>query len=303
MPELRIKSLDAVLSIQSDDDRVIEYFRDDLMLRTHIPGYNIATETPEWHIHHTSNEKGEFSSSEELREMNIEGIFQKHTSEHDFTFLSLTALSRIHEEKNRITLHSSAVSDGANTHIFVGGRGGGKSILATELIYKRGMMLVSGENTVLAATQALSGTAILSNRIPCIAQRYPELLDKSKGIYQEDYGTKCYLPESLLIKKALLPQRIAGIYFINVNDNWSNMQKAPIPLHAAIYELLLNSSSYITGAGHTIMKFSQPHPDLETKQLRQRRVSLLHSLIENVKIEEIRGSVNQIANYICGEEQ
>jgi hypothetical protein len=301
MIELRISSHDATLGINTDDQRVIEYFRNNQMPRTQIPGYEITARKPDWQIIHRSSEHGVFGCSSKSKEMHIKGIFRKHTSEHDFTFLSLTALSRIQEEKHRTILHSSAVSDGTKTYILVANRGGGKSILATEFIYKRGMTLISGETTLLNESQVLAGTTVLSNRVPCVAQKYPELLEEKDRGHVENYDAKCYLPETFASKKAPLPQNIAGLYFITVSDDTPRLQRSLMPMYAGVYELLSNSSAYISGIGHTVMNFSQPHPDLETRQLRQNRLRLLRELMENVKMEELRGTVNQIADYVCGE--
>lgn len=303
MLEIRIKSYDAVIGVRTPDAHLIEYLSNNRMLRSHIPGFAITTDTPDWEITHRHNHQGTVQYSTERKEVLVDGIFGQHTSEHDFSFLALTLFSRCHEEKGRTVFHSGAVSDGHNAHLLLGRRGGGKSILVTELTYKRGMALVSAENTLVDVTNALAGTSIVSNRIPCLAKRYPELLNPEDRQSENDYDAKSYLPSQLIQAHATLPQPIASISFVNVDDDLDTMRYSVPPQHAVIYELLFNSGAYVSGSGHTFMNFTQPHPDLDTHTLRQNRLDLLRALVKNTRVQELRGSVNKIAEYLTGEQK
>lgn len=298
--KLSLRSLDKIVEIETDDRQLVEYLQHDMMLNNHIPAYGISDAAAQWHINHRSNGPSSFATDEETRTTIVRGEFRKDTSAHDFAFLLLTVFSRLHEEEGRTVFHGSSVSDGEKAHIFLGARGGGKSILVTELVYKRGQKFVSGENVVVSPGTVLAGTAGISNRIPCIAARYPELLGNAQHDLK-NYDAKLQLPGHYIEQHAALPQPIGGIYLVTINEALQSTQITQPHTHTLIYELFGNSSAYVCGLGHTMMNFSQAHPSLDTTELRRQRLNIVHSLIDSTPILEIRGKVQDIADHLTGD--
>jgi hypothetical protein len=94
---------------------------------------------------------------------------------------------------------------------------------------------------------------------------------------------------------------IAGIYLITIDDAMNKLQMSQPHPHTLIYELMYNSSAYISGIGHAMMNFTHVHPILDNEKLRQQRFNIIKSLITTTPIYEVRGGVDQIAKHISGE--
>lgn len=292
----KIGSLDVAVELFSDDINAIKYLSDNSFLENHIPSLQRSTQKiPGWKIFHETTQKSSVKYNVEDKQVLIQGKFQQDTSKHDLTFLLATLFSDLHEQKGRVLFHSSSVQSDDKSYLIIGGRGGGKSILATELVYKHGQKLIGGETSIIEGTKIIGGTRTVTNRIPCLRKRYPELIKENQ--ITNDYELKTILPKDTY-EITESSSEIAEIYLINLDDNNSETDISKPAIHGVIYELMMNSGAYTAGTGHTMMNFSVPHPNLDNQKYRTNRLQTIKSLINQVPILEIRGPINKSAEYI-----
>jgi len=207
----------------------------------------------------------------------------------DITFALLSVLSNLYIEKGEVLLHSAVVKFRDVGFLILGDVGDGKKELLW-VVGKNGGTIVSCENTVIGKDPTGIATRATTNLLHLHTSIMSEVTQRTR---HRNLGHKIYLDKFNLQQQGISmnnqPTTISAALFCKIIPRSAVFYQERLTYVDALLRIYRNSGAYSSGSGNILISASKPFPNLESEDIKTKRLALLTYTARNMPFFDIRG--------------
>lgn len=286
------------ININTNSKRVIDFLRFHELNREFIPALKITDKTTKPDF--TMDVEITASAEQEMKYNN--GILFVRLQKASFyppdiTFALLLVLSNLYAERSQLLLHSTVVNFRDAGFLILGEQGDGKKELSWT-IGKNGGHLVSCENTAVA----LDMDTIIVRAATDLLHLDTELISGGSHVPKnEESSHKTYL-DKLALQRAGVgvdnQSTILAVFFCKIIPNSAVFYQRRLAKVDALLRIYRNSGTYNSGSNNILISAGKPFPNLETGNIRARRLALSDHMARNLPSFEIYGDPSKAIDFL-----
>ncbi len=264
----------------------------------------------EFVVEYTNAPNNEVSYSE--KHARITMPFTKLRTGELLLYAAFPFLEVLHQRKMIVTMHAAAIEFSGKAVLLLGKAGAGKTSLALSLCRNYGARLIGNDIVKIGLANGnintYAGSKYFFLRQESIKRNIPSLLHLFPKSKRDAWTNKIYcLPEKLGIDTYVGYAPIAQSYLVHVDETMKYLYvNSADRIDTKLY-LNENMSRYIRGTA--IALFSEEShfmgyvPSYDTPAFFTMRVKLIETLISNIGIVYLAGSLNDICQHLVSEKE
>ena len=280
MPDLNLYSCERGISMIFDSTEFMEKMLDSDFIKKYIPSPKIEIGAKILVPRVNISRSNDFCFSGDFPEFNYYG-----NNFYDALFLSEFMLERARQEAGMYSIHSSCAGRNGKAVVLFGWKDTGKTSVALHLAREHGFKFLSEGRTVIDSDFRIAG------KIHHIEEDNDYLKEKyGFGDSCLDVSKLCPISSDKDEVELMIYPQITG-YPLEIKS-W-DFAKASYHMH----ELF---GYVIRGATKNINNYQCPLQSIDTPELSKKRCGFVNSLVNNKKVIQIRGSLEDICNTLDG---
>lgn len=304
--EVILQSLDRKVRLETDIDDVYKYVTENDFVSETIPAFSVTKDKNkvDFTVTVRKSDASKVMINFDKKTCDI-SINKKEIYQPDLVYLILQIFCRLHEENNTYLIHASCINYMDNGIVLAGESGSGKTGVAFSLLNK-GAKYIANDRALIRDVKGVpfvvGGTANMHVRIPTIKQFLKKDIKGLKTGGKIDWNEKILLTKEQLkdlgfeqgeqarIRLILFPKIIMGAEK-NTFFEQENEKKKVLDLYQAF-------SQQIRASSNVFLTIDWPFISLDTSDLAQKRLDMVHKLIDTSKIVTATGNVDGITDEI-----